>query len=562
MIISRYICNLFQYLLNLEVHNLTIVGDFMKLSLIVFLYLIVILQIPILLGAFSMKKNKHKGLDLEPIRPSLTTDQLLNAQEDLTIVCGKGAEILQMNTSAYSFLEVTSSAIGQPLQDMLPLIYSKVHNRLKTSFQEPFVLEKSGIYYDFILKVKPIVTTEWMGSLLTLHSNTDAIRLEKDMAALKAKTEEIIKSKNMFLANMSHELRTPLNAIIGMSELLIDTQLDPTHKDLVQSINQSASVLYDIINTILDFSKLEANQMGLESVTMDIPKIIGEIETIFSHQASVKKIDLKFDVSRGIPTVKGDPVRLRQILVNMIGNAIKFTHIGSVSVNVRVVSSDHNKAVIEFAIIDTGIGFPLEVKDKIFDPFIQEDDSMTRKFGGTGLGLPICKSLVQLHNGEIKVTSAVGKGSEFIVLLPYLIDPNNYTFDYKKVITKPSMSAKILVAEDNQTNQKLLKMQLKNLNYDVHIVENGQQAVEEYFENDYDIIIMDCQMPIMDGFCATLIIRQQEELFNRHIPIIALTASALKEDKEKCIECGMDDYITKPVKIETLHKTLQQWLNQ
>ncbi|MBC7959166.1 MAG: response regulator, partial [Vallitaleaceae bacterium] len=198
--------------------------------------------------------------------------------------------------------------------------------------------------------------------------------------------------------------------------------------------------------------------------------------------------------------------------------------------------------------------------DKIFDPFIQEDDSITRKFGGTGLGLPICKSLVQLHGGELSVQSAVGKGSVFTVTIPYTIAADNQNYDYKKVVAKPTVSAKILVAEDNLTNQKLLSMQLRNLNYDVNIVENGQQAVEEYFENDYDIIIMDCQMPIMDGFCATLIIRQQEELFNRHIPIVALTASALKEDKEKCLECGMDDYITKPVKIETLHNTLQQWL--
>ncbi|MBC7960685.1 MAG: response regulator [Vallitaleaceae bacterium] len=510
---------------------------------------------------FIIKKRKTGQVSVNEAPPfPLSLQQITNLSDDLMILCNEQNEILHMNTALQTFFNLGDSVLGQTLQGVLPKIYAALQSRQKTSFQTLVALEKENVLYDYMLKVKPVVYPVFSGYMIYMTSYQEHLQLEKELSNTKTSTQDIIKAKNMFLANMSHELRTPLNAIIGMSELLIDTDLAPTEKDLIHSINQSASILYDIINTILDFSKLEANQMGLENVSMDVSKILEEIEAVFTHSASVKKIDLKFNKASGVPIVNGDPVRLRQILVNIIGNAIKFTHLGSVTVNVRVKNTDRNKVYLEFSITDTGIGFPSEMKDKIFDPFIQEDDSITRKFGGTGLGLPICKSLVQLHGGELSVQSAVGKGSVFTITLPYTIAADNQNYDYKKVVAKPTVSAKILVAEDNLTNQKLLSMQLRNLNYDVNIVENGQQAVEEYFENDYDIIIMDCQMPIMDGFCATLIIRQQEELFNRHIPIVALTASALKEDKEKCLECGMDDYITKPVKIETLHNTLQQWL--
>jgi signal transduction histidine kinase/ActR/RegA family two-component response regulator len=494
---------------------------------------------------------------------SLIQLHALEAYDDMVIAYSQTNEILYINPFAISFFNIKDAVVGKSIKDVLPKIYTASLNMGNTLPLEKRVLyEHSTGKHNLSLRVKAIDTEEFKGNILYINNLDDISKLEKELEILKEKTEDVIKSKSMFLANMSHELRTPLNAIIGMSELLIDTNLEPTQKDLIHSINQSASVLYDIINTILDFSKLEANQMGLESVSVEIPKLLSEIENIFSHQASVKKIGLSFIVPNQMPIVIGDPIRLRQILVNIIGNAIKFTHIGSVTVSVSVKNINNKTVNLEFKIEDTGIGFPMEVKEKIFNPFVQEDASITRNFGGTGLGLPICKSLVKIHNGSIDVTSVVGKGSTFIITIPYQIAEGNTSLTNKKVLVQKDVTARILVAEDNLTNQKLLSMQLRNLNYEVNIVENGQQAVEEYFENDYDIIIMDCQMPIMDGFCATLIIRQQEELFNRHIPIVALTASALKEDKDKCIECGMDDYITKPVKIETLHKTLQHWLSE
>jgi CheY-like chemotaxis protein/nitrogen-specific signal transduction histidine kinase len=398
---------------------------------------------------------------------------------------------------------------------------------------------------------------------LSLRDNSKIHKTIKEHKKSQKAAEISNDEKSMFLANMSHELRTPLNAIIGMSELMIETELNESQNDLINSINQSANILYDIINSILDFSKLEANQMGLEAAPMNIIKIVKEIETIFTHEASVKNIALNVTVNQNIPPVLGDQVRLRQIIVNLVGNAIKFTHLGSVNLSANLMRKYKNTADVEFTISDTGIGFNDETKSKIFQPFVQEDESITRKFGGTGLGLPICKSLIEMYGGELKIKSAVGEGSTFSFIISFKLTEIDYSInETKKVLDANQITGRILVAEDNKTNQKLLQMQLQKYKYEVNIVDNGQEVVEEYFENPYDLIIMDCQMPIMDGYCATLIIRQQEELFNKHIPIIALTASALKEDKERCIQTGMDDYITKPVKIQTLHQTIQKWLTK
>lgn len=536
----------------------------MNILIIVLPYiLIVVLSIIILI---ILRKKSHEHTQQLKAQSSAKTAAVmhsiaLEAPSEMVLICSQSFELQYYNLAAASFFYLNELSINKPLKELIPTLYSTINTHgTHLAHEKRIQLDYQGMHY-YELKLKPFESNDVKGIIVSLRNIDEIVRLEETMDGLKKKTEDIIKSKGMFLANMSHELRTPLNAIIGMSELLIDANLEPSQQDLIRSINQSASILYDIINTILDFSKLEANQMGLESVPMDIPKVLEEIEKVFYHEAAVKKIGLSFNIPDGMPIVMGDPVRLRQILVNIIGNAIKFTHLGSVTVTSSFKQKDHKFISVEFIIEDTGIGFPMEVKDKIFDPFVQEDDSVTRKFGGTGLGLPICRSLINIHNGNIEVNSVVGQGTKFIITLPYPLAQTNQSVEYKKNVSIKDITAKVLVAEDNLTNQKLLKMQLQNLNYDVHVVENGQQAVEEYFENDYDIIIMDCQMPIMDGFCATLIIRQQEELFNRHIPIIALTASALKEDKDKCIECGMDDYITKPLKIETLHKTLQQWLS-
>lgn len=514
----------------------------------------------IVLSQMSDKKKQEKDTEIHP------SNHLFDASDDIILIFNDEYKLESFNKVAAKFFVLEEQSYHISIQAINEGLFNIVtNNPLSSSSVKDIEIDKGQKTFNYLMEQKPLCTGKDNKPLfyLALRDNNQIHKSIKEYQNLQKKAEKSSDEKSMFLANMSHELRTPLNAIIGMSELMIETELDESQNDLITSINQSANILYDIINSILDFSKLEANQMGLESAPMDVTKIVREIETIFTHEASIKHIALNVSIDNQIPPVLGDQVRLRQIIVNLVGNAIKFTHVGSVNLSANLVKKYQNTADIEFIVSDTGIGFNEETKNKIFQPFVQEDESITRKFGGTGLGLPISKQLIDMYGGELKIKSQVGQGSSFSFVIPFKLTEADYSIsETKKSQVTDEVTGKILVAEDNKTNQKLLKMQLEKYKYNVSIVDNGQEVVEEYFENDYDLIIMDCQMPIMDGYCATLIIRQQEELFNKHIPIIALTASALKEDRDKCIQTGMDDYITKPVKIETLHQTIQGWLNQ
>lgn len=500
----------------------------------------------------------------EPEVVVIPKDSVFDTTDHMIIIYDSNYKLVDSNKSAKSYFNITNNAEYYSLNSISSDLFNVVKNN--QSYTSEFLqieLPKGNRLNHFLLEehtFKPVGSTEEY-HMVSLTNNSDSMKTLNEIKKLKEAAEDSIDEKSMFLANMSHELRTPLNAIIGMSELMIETTLDDSQADLIGSINQSANILYDIINTILDFSKLEANQMGLEEAPIDVKKIVSEISTIFSHEARVKNIDLITDIDNTIPGVLGDQVRLRQIIVNLVGNAIKFTHLGSVNLSAKSVKTTDNSVSVRFTVRDTGIGFNEETKAKILKPFVQEDESVTRKFGGTGLGLPICKSLIEMYGGILDIESQVGEGSTFSFTINFKLSDKTTTKSEPTDAPASERTGKILVAEDNKTNQKLLKMQLERYKYEVSIVDNGQEVVEEYFENEYDLIIMDCQMPVMDGYCATLIIRQQEELFNKHIPIVALTASALKEDKEKCIQTGMDAFITKPVKIETLHKTIQNWLN-
>lgn len=388
-------------------------------------------------------------------------------------------------------------------------------------------------------------------------------RLEKELIITQKKAEHAAAIKEQFMANMSHEIRTPLNAIIGFNARLNKTKLDAEQKEYAEAVQSSGENLLAIVNDILDFSKIEAGMVRIEKIRFNLPNLLQSLITMFVGQAKEKQVNLELKISQNVPQfILGDPTRLTQILINLIGNALKFTNQGSVCVEVDLISIHDKNATIIFKVIDTGIGIPVEKIPEIFERFTQAKSDTSRIFGGTGLGLSIAKKLVELQSGTIQVESIQGKGSEFSFNIPYIIAEGvddqlkkNNDNDKKIEITG---NLKILVVEDNILNQKLASFMLKDWNIDFDICDNGKLAVEKLKSNNYNLILMDIQMPEMNGYEATEYIRNQLKLT---IPIIAMTADALPGEKEKCISFGMTDYISKPIKAIDLKNLISTYIN-
>lgn len=413
------------------------------------------------------------------------------------------------------------------------------------------------------------------GDKLLMISRDVTGRLKIDQVLREAEiAEKSSKAKSEFLANMSHEIRTPLNAIIGISTLMLDTTITSEQKEFLGTINNSSNSLLTIVNEILDLSKIESEQLVLESIPFDIRTCIKEIIDLFSIKAQEKNIKLLHKINRNIPAVIiGDPFRLRQIIMNLVSNAIKFTSKGKVRLVVSLEKEITDHTFINFSVNDTGIGIPPDQMSSLFKPFSQLDASMSRKYGGTGLGLVISQRLSELMGGSISVNSKEGKGSTFsftIVAKKSKIDhldksiqlanmtPSDSVID--NVINKDDVT--ILLAEDNITNQQVACYMLSKLGYAVEVVNNGLEALNIYKKSHFSLILMDVQMPEMDGLQATESIRAYEQENNlQRTPIIAMTAHAMKGDKEQCVAAGMDDYVSKPVNIDFLDKKIIQHIS-
>jgi PAS domain S-box-containing protein len=438
--------------------------------------------------------------------------------------------------------------------------------------------------WDHWIAVLRNITARKSGELKLTEYAQELERKNEELEAALATAREATQLRSRFLANMSHEIRTPMNGVLGMTDFLLATKLTSEQQEFAESIKRSADALLALINDILDLSKIEAGKLRLDRVQFQLGPTIAEVVSLFALEARMKGLGFVSNVPADLPrVVVGDPGRLRQVLRNLLGNALKFTDHGEIGVHAELLNEATNVVQIRFTVHDTGIGMPPDQQSRLFESFTQGDGSSTRRHGGTGLGLAISKQLVELLGGEIGVASEPGQGSRFWFTASFgkgvsteipapnpamVQNPSTRTM-VKGPIAPPARAQKpvvvashlrVLLAEDNEINQRITLRLLEKLGVPADAVVNGREAVQALEKRKYDLVLMDCQMPDMDGFEATAIVRSRE--VGTHTPICALTANAMEGDRERCLAAGMDDYISKPVGLEKLQKAVDRWVHR
>ena len=519
---------------------------------------------------------KHRYQELE--RSQALTDAILQTAPDGIITINSDGVIENLNFSAeHLFGYGPGELIGRNVTVLMPEPHRSRHSEyirdhLRTGIshiigigREVEALKKDGTKIPLYLSVGEVRGEDMVRFTGILHDISDQKVAEEELHEARKTAEKANQAKSEFLANMSHEIRTPMNSILGFSQILLDEELSAEQRDAVETVKRSADRLLNLINEILDLSKIEADSIVLEEVPFSLESLVLEAIELIRPRAEEKPVEIRYDLRVGSPWVIGDPLRVRQVLLNLLTNAIKFTEQGEILTTVKTVEETEDRVSVEVVVSDTGVGIPKDKLDSIFEVFTQADGSTTRTYGGTGLGLTISQRLVKKMGGEIKVDSQVGEGATFHFTLWLKKGPPDSDLDERPTVQEGltetqgmERGLKILLAEDDLANQKMTMLMLEKMGHSVELAEDGARAVEMARSRTYDIILMDMQMPVMGGLEATEELRQAKV----KTPIVAMTASTMKGDRERFLKAGMDDYIAKPIKKRVLHEALNRHAGQ
>jgi PAS domain S-box-containing protein len=520
--------------------------------------------------AFSWSLASYGIFELTPI----ANDVVVHNLRDAVFTLDQQGRIVNLNPFAAQVANrPASEIIGQPMEtliddrdDLLDL-YHRSTAAPGDELMTEIVLERAGTSRYFEAHLSPLRdhADKFVGRLLILRDVTERKLSEIAMQQAREAAESANKAKSVFLASMSHEIRTPMNAVIGMSGLLLDTNLTAEQRDYAETIRSSGDALLSIISDILDFSKIEAGRMDMEAQAFPLRDCVESALGMVAARALEKNIKTAYVIEDGVPSsIVGDAARLRQVLANLLSNAVKFTEKGEVCLTVRIEQTKAASVVLKFLIRDTGIGLSQAGIGRLFQPFVQADSSTTRKYGGTGLGLAISKRLVELMGGEMFVESAgLGQGSTFSFTIEVAVaNPHEMKTHASSVAVHAKIDhglaerhpLKIMLAEDNLVNQKLALKLLEQMGYRTDVAKSGAEVLQALKQQSYDLILMDVQMPEMDGLEATRRIRAQ----GLKVHIVAMTANAMQGDREMCLAAGMNDYVSKPIQVQELQAALEK----